>query len=271
MGIQWNNKGNLMLLTGLPCSSEDLAANLATIEQVVLAAAPGTITTSKNETWMKVTIHGVSTTDYEDNEQGMIDLQREIEAQQRVLLAQPPRYLTRPEKRVGKSHSSVVLCFRAREDGQQIIRNGCMLFGVSHRAQEYFSNRPADHCTNCLEYGHLWQRCKASHSFCGICASIHKTKDHLCGTCSSREACPHIPPKCRNCSGEHRANHPACPAKKALYGTKAILPRGTTITDYENGKATDKPVTSTEGPDPETATETAHPDTSMGNTQGIDS
>lgn len=171
---------------------------------------------------------------------------------------------------MGKAHSSVVFCFRAREDGQQIIRNGCMRFGVPHRAQEYVSNCPADHCTNCLGYGHLWQRCKSINSFCGICASNHKTKDHLCGKCSSREACSHRPLKCKNCEREHRANHPASPSKKCLYAPKNILPSGTTITNYENANIIQETVATRE-PAPETATETASPDTSMGNTQCINS
>ena len=56
-------------------------------------------------------------------------------------------------------------------------------------------------CTRCQRYGHLFEKCSASHR-CGKCAGQHPTV-----TCKSKKI------KCASCGGGHRAGWNCCPAK----------------------------------------------------------
>jgi hypothetical protein len=216
-GIQWNRRGNLTLTTLNKFTEEELAPHLSVIEEQVKKFDESISMVGKQETWTKLIVHGVDTHQFPDSEEGMKSLQTELETFNEGLgLASTPRYLTHPDKRVGKAHSSVVIAMKDKAHSKRLLKHGVVVFGQPRRTAEYFSARPTDQCTKCQQFGHHWQRCNGTQ-VCGICADkYHDTRTHICTTCNSRTGCDHKPAKCANCPGKHRSNSTDCEVLQAM-------------------------------------------------------
>jgi hypothetical protein len=210
-GIQWNLRGNLTLTTLGSFTEEELAPHILTIRQQVEKFDKEVSAVGKQETWTKVIVHGVDTGHFADNEDGMNKLKYELETfNQGLALASPPRYLTRPEKRLEKTHSSCVIAMKDKTQLKRILKYGLSIFGRQCRTAEYFAARPSDQCSRCQGFGHHYRRC-LKEATCGICADPHhETRMHTCIACTSRLGCDHKPAKCANCGGPHRANDRKC-------------------------------------------------------------
>ena len=69
----------------------------------------------KQETWTKVIVHKVDIEKFVDTKAGMKSLKSELETfNEGLTLASTPGYLTRPEKRMEKVHSSCVIPRKTR-------------------------------------------------------------------------------------------------------------------------------------------------------------
>lgn len=121
-GIQWNNKVKLTLMTYFPFSLEEMGGIQATIEKVIQQALPGEVECTKSEVWAKLIMHGIPLEDYSDDTTGMNGLIAEIEKQNNCELTTPLRYLTKPENRNGKTHSSIVIAIRDKQEARQMIQ-----------------------------------------------------------------------------------------------------------------------------------------------------
>ena len=67
----------------------------------------------KQETWTKVIVHKVDLERFPDTETGMKSLHAELETfNEGLALVSTPRYITKPENRVEKVHSSCVIAMR---------------------------------------------------------------------------------------------------------------------------------------------------------------
>ncbi|KAL0630384.1 hypothetical protein Q9L58_010769, partial [Maublancomyces gigas] len=94
-GISWNQKGNMMLYTRDGFQNGDFDLHQAIISKAVAAADPSSLYVNKQETWYKLTVHGVSLETYPDTATGMADLKRELEYCNRDLhIITEPRYFT---------------------------------------------------------------------------------------------------------------------------------------------------------------------------------
>ncbi|KAL0630223.1 hypothetical protein Q9L58_010930, partial [Maublancomyces gigas] len=65
-GISWNQKGNMMLYTRDGFQNGDFDLHQAIISKAVAAADPSSLYVNKQETWYKLTVHGVSLETYPD-------------------------------------------------------------------------------------------------------------------------------------------------------------------------------------------------------------
>jgi hypothetical protein len=220
-GIQWNRRGNLTLTTTEGFTEEELNKHQATIEEQVRKFDKEITSISKQETWTKLIVHGVDLTQFPDTEIGMTDLRMELETfNEGLKLASNPRYLTHPDKRINKEHSSCVIALKDKDKAKIHLKHGLTIFGQQRKTAEYFSARPADQCNKCQGFGHHWQRCTAEPK-CGICASaFHETRSHICTNCNSKTPCDHMPAKCANCKGPHKANSMECETLKAIRNPK---------------------------------------------------
>ncbi len=216
-GIQWNRRGNLTLTTTGTFTEEELSKYQTTIEEQVKKFDQEISSVSKQETWTKLIVHGVDLTQFPDTTVGMADLKLELETfNDGLKLAANPRYLTRPDKRINKEHSSCVIALKDKEKSKVYLKHGVTIFGQHRKTAEYFSARPTDQCSKCQGFGHHWQRCTGTQK-CGICAStFHDTRSHACPNCNSKSPCDHLPAKCANCLGPHKSNSNECETLKAL-------------------------------------------------------
>ena len=234
-GIQWNRRGNLTLTTLNKFTEDELEPHLATIKAQIEKFDKEVSAVGKQETWTKVIIHNVDLERFEDNEAGMKKLETELETfNEGLVLASTPRYLTRPESRKDKAHSSCVIAMKDRSHLKRLLRYGITIFDRQCKTEEYFSARPTDQCTKCQGFGHHYRRCTRPQ-LCGICADPHHdTQTHTCITCNSRHGCAHKPAKCANCEGDHRSNSRECEVLQAIRSPRN--PEGEKEPDTEMGE-----------------------------------
>src|ERR1700704_3628386 len=123
-GIQWNRRGNLTLTTTGTFTEEELSKYQTTIEEQVKKFDQEVTSVSKQETWTKLIVHGVDLTQFPDTEVGMADLKLELETfNDGLKLAANSRYLTRPDKRINKEHSSCVIALKDKEKSKVYLKH----------------------------------------------------------------------------------------------------------------------------------------------------
>ena len=139
------------------------------------------------------------------------------------------RWLTCPEKRCEKSHSSIVLTTSSQEDVDLLICHvqRVIMYGRLVSFSQYQDTKPTKQCTTCWAYGHL--KCSKEPK-CRACAGNHTEDDHACLECPSTEdnckTCNHLPTKCANCAGPHTADDTKCPTRIAHAGTTHTPSKG---------------------------------------------
>jgi hypothetical protein len=174
-------------------------------------------------------VHGISLDTFPDNKTGLELLQEELtQSNADLKLAATPRYLTRPESRVGKSASTIVLAFHTEAEAKAHCSRGIIIDGQKKKTDRFWQARATDQCTQCQGFGHHWKRCK-SIPRCRICAENHTTDNHTCPLCPTTKGkeCAHTARKCALCGEPHCANDPKCTARANLIAPVAVLPERT--------------------------------------------
>jgi hypothetical protein len=141
----------------------------------------------------------------------MLNLCQEIELfNPSISLVATPRWLTRPEKRAGKMHSSVVIAVRTMEEALPILKKGLLVLGQKVKTERYTSTKLEDQCPRCQGFGHH-PLCCCNVTKCRICAGSHETRFHICNMCKRPgKVCSHVTLKCTNCGLGHKSNDPSC-------------------------------------------------------------
>ena len=179
---------------------------------------PGLEEVMIRERWFKLIAHSVSTDLIvaDSEEKQMEAFKEDIETyNSELILAAPPRWLTRPEARAGKLHSSLVLSFKTQRELKYALRNKLVIAGTSVKTSEFVDIRPTTQCRNCQKFGHHQRICRHPTS-CQLCAADHSTNLHTCSTCQSTKECPHTLFKCANCEGSHKATDLRCEVYRNL-------------------------------------------------------
>ncbi|KAH0605310.1 uncharacterized protein H6S33_004532 [Morchella sextelata] len=145
-----------------------------------------------NSKWSKFLLHGIPTTIGEGIEAGQL-VASEIRSNygENFQLVQVPRWISRAETRMEKTHSSMV---------------------IACHIDSFLPTFPDTQCANCLEYGHRQEKCK-NNGKCGHCPGDHLTSFHPCNECQGGYKCTHTPIRCLNCKGIHKVSDPACPER----------------------------------------------------------
>ena len=216
--VHQNEKGNLVLQTRGDCLAETV---LEFKEQLMKALDKTSDDIKVHETWAKLIVHNIPLDLFPDTQTGMALLQEEIQScNSTVQLMLPPRYMSRPENRLQKSASSVVIAVRSISEANKILKNHLLIHNHQRRTERYYQAKPTDQCTNCQGFGHVWQRCMQSPN-CRHCGLGHKSSEHSCTQCPNNKGkpCLHIQPTCRNCNGNHRPTDSNCPHRLSLLPT----------------------------------------------------
>ena len=194
------------------------ATELKEQEAVWKHLVPGLKEVVVRERWFKLVAHSVSTDLIvaESEEKQMEAFKEDIETyNSELILAAPPRWLTKPEARAGKLHSSLVLSFKTQRELKYALRNKLVIAGTSVKTSEFVDIRPTTQCRNCQKFGHHQRICRHPTS-CQLCAGDHSTNLHTCSTCQSTKECPHTLFKCANCEGSHKATDLRCEVYRNL-------------------------------------------------------
>ena len=120
------------------------AAELKEKESVWSHLVPGLQEVVVRERWHKLVDHSVATDlIVADNEEKQMEaFMEDIETYNYdIQLAAPPRWLTKPESRIGKLHSSLVLSFKTQRKLKHALRNRLVIAGTPVRTSEFFDIR----------------------------------------------------------------------------------------------------------------------------------
>jgi hypothetical protein len=152
----------------------------------------------------------------------MAKLQHEIENNHSISLAQLPRYLTHPDKRVGKSAWSVMIALRSTTEYNTLNKRKIIILFEHKKVTEYFTARSTDRCHWCQTFGHHHAACtNPAAPTCALWAGGHPTNHHSCEQCPTcrGRTCPHTLYKCTICDSAgladtaHTAFNARCPTK----------------------------------------------------------
>ena len=194
------------------------AAELKEKESVWSHLVPGLQEVVIRERWHKLVAHSVATDLIvaDSEEKQMEAFQEDIETYNHdIQLAAPPRWLTRPELRTGKLHSSLVLSFKTPRELKHALRNRLVIAGTPVRTSEFVDIRPTTQCRNCQKFGHHQRTCRHQVR-CQLCAGSHPTNLYQCTTCQATKECSHTQYKCANCKSSHKATDLRCEVYRNL-------------------------------------------------------
>jgi hypothetical protein len=221
--VRNNMSSNLILKPSPHTSTQELLPHLDLIHEAAHMVNPSLLPPLLNEKWYKLAVHGIPTDYYPDTEEGIHRLQEDIEQSNGPLtLAQPPRYMSHPDKHAGKTASSIVIAVRTQEELNKLKRNKVTVLFEPMKVTDYFTARSIDQCRWCQHHGHHQATCRNnSGPICGFCAGNHPTEKHQCPECPNYlgKSCPHTAHKCSNCTAAgnmdtaYAAFNPRCPIK----------------------------------------------------------
>lgn len=161
---------------------------------------------------MPVVIHNVPTSTPSTDE-GFLSITTEVQTFiPGITLHRTLCWLTKPEQRVGKQSSSMVLSIAGRPSVTEALK-GLLLFGRRLMCTPYICFDASTHCKSCLRLGHHCSRCTGSPS-CAICAHLHNTWAYSCSRpkCTLKTtSCLHNILLCSNCGTTiHKGNSQEC-------------------------------------------------------------
>jgi hypothetical protein len=166
----------------------------------------------EDEIWFERIEHDVETETFDNS---MNEFQKEIETYNDVTLARKSIWLTRVEKRENKTHFSIKISFRSKDDADKTIKKELIVKDKVLQVTKFLNNR-INQCHKCQKFEHLINTCRETHAKCRFCAQNHDTKMHICVICKSTESCLHISSKCANCDEAHTANDTNCEYFRAI-------------------------------------------------------
>jgi len=163
------------------------AAEFKEKESVWSYLVPGLQEVVIRERWYKLVVYSVATDLIvaDSEEMQMEAFKEDIETYNHdIQLAAPPRWLTRPESRTGKLHSSLVLSFKTQRELKHALRNRHAIAGTPVRTSEFVDIGPTTQCRNCKKFGHHQRTCRHP-ARCQLCAGPHTMNLHQCTTCQA--------------------------------------------------------------------------------------
>lgn len=178
-----------------------------------------------DEAWYKVLLTGVSTVAPNgtiiDDERVILEELRQNPYIRPDDMAEPPRYITAPDRLGEKLKTAMVLTFRNEEAARYLIKvaKGLWYMGEYVRARNFEDRRPVRPCERCYSLQHTTKHCQGRNPRCRFCNNDHWSVDHRCNQCGATEDCTHV--VCVNCGGQHKADDPACPERTRKTGIHA--------------------------------------------------
>lgn len=179
--------GRITLETGPTTSAEMGVALRQEIYQGLDALNIEPTNIFANSRWTKWVIHGVPSEVGTTNTVATCTcLALKIQQSTGVILAQVPRWLTRPDTLNETGQGTIIVSLPGNV--VNIGANSMTLFNRRCRWEKARPDRRNAECFRCPEFGHHQEKCEAPPK-CGICAESHPITDHKYTTAS----CPGAP------------------------------------------------------------------------------
>jgi hypothetical protein len=177
-----------------------------------LATIPGAISLHLDTPIVQMVVHGIPTS------LPLEDLQQELTTfNPGLVLASPPRWLTKPEQRREKKASSVVIALVGNKAQDVASRPRLFAFSATLRTERKLRFGPSTQCGKCQRFGHHTTKCEYP-ACCRWCAGPHLTGAHSCPTktCSANgRPCAHTLARCALCAGPHESHFKDCTSRVA--------------------------------------------------------
>ena len=169
----------------------------------------------KDAHWTRIIAHGINLQSF-DNNTGLSLIRQEIQTFNGLKLAREPLWLTRPEYRMGKTRSSVILTVFTENDAKKAIHEGLIIGGEKAIIKAFQEQKSTDQCFKCQKPGHFERYCKSTPK-CQYDGQEHLTNNHNYYICQKKgQAYIHTKIQCANCLGPYRANNPICEVLRAV-------------------------------------------------------
>ncbi len=165
-----------------------------------------------DEVWFERIFHDVEIALYDNS---MNDFQKEIETYNDLTFARESIWLIRTEKRENKTHSSVKISLKFKNDIDKTIKKRIFVNEKTLQVTEILHNR-VNQCHKCQKFEHLIKAWKEAVAKCRLCAKSHDINMHMCLICKSTNSCRHISSKCAKYNEAHAANNQNCEYDKAI-------------------------------------------------------
>jgi hypothetical protein len=166
----------------------------------------------EDEIWFEQIVHDVEIAAFDKS---MSRFQKEIETYNDLTLARESIWLTREKKRENKTHSSVKISLKLKNDAKKVLKRNLIVNEKTLQVTDFLNNR-INQCHKCQKFEHFINACKKTNAKCRYCAKSHDTRMHMCLICKSIESCSHISSKCANCDEAHASNSSNCEHFKAI-------------------------------------------------------
>jgi hypothetical protein len=212
LSAQLLQKGNVTLLTPPTISATDAVKFQPEIEKALKSLDLQVLSTPGNSRWSKFIIHGIPTSIGEGLEAATALAKAIHLAAPSINLAQAPRWLSTPEQRNGKTHSSMVVALPAKYTLATLGFKFLPPFNKPCKFDTSVESFNTAQCRKCQKFGHHQNLYKSTLPKCAICSKDHLTENHTCSICKGGAKCSHPPLRCSNCSQAHKAFDKACPA-----------------------------------------------------------
>jgi hypothetical protein len=179
MTICKNMTGNLLLTPSTQTLTANITIYLLAIIEATLKVYPSLLPLCLNEKWHKLVVHRILMDYFPDIEEGMAKLQHKIETNHSISLAQLPRYLTYPDKQVGKSTSSIIITLYSTIEYNTLKKHKIIILFEQIKVTEYFMACITDQCCQCQTFSHHHVACTNPTTLtCALYAGGYPTDHH---------------------------------------------------------------------------------------------
>jgi hypothetical protein len=189
----------------------------------VLAPGNPHVIVSRDEPWVRLIVHNISLLDTLSKprtEQSLTEALMYNSALKNVQITQPPRWISSPDKLVGKSASAFTFSFVDKSTSivPAILDGPFHMFGKPVRVARWEEKPKPAQCKKCWRLTHPTRNCTSPVPRCRKCGKAGREDQHHihCDECKRNPAndgvCNHI--SCANChQHDHCADDAACPKR----------------------------------------------------------
>jgi hypothetical protein len=166
----------------------------------------------EDKIWFEKIVHDVEIALFDNS---INKFQKKIEAYNDITFARESIWLTRMKKRENKTHSSVKISLRLKNEVDKTIKTNLIVYEKILQVTKFLNNR-INQCHKCQKFEHLINTYRETIAKYRHCAKNHDIKMHVCLICKWTKSCFSISSKFANCEEAHTINDAKCEHFRAI-------------------------------------------------------